>query len=312
MFDILLKPLGWFLQQLSLLFGGNFAAAVFTFTLLLNVAMIPLSIKSQKSAVGQMRMKPKLDALKKKYGDDKQRMNLETQKLYTQENVSMAGGCLPMLIRFPIMIGIYNVVLKPLTYILGVSAATLTTAATAYKALPGLSSAAKSAYQIELGIVNNIDKPSLSGFTEITDKLKNIDFHFLGINLTEKPEFNIDIFNKFDETWIIPILAFASAMLTSVLTLKMQKKINPDAPQMAGMMLTMPLVSLFIGFTVSCAAGFYWACSSLISGGIQIALQYAYGPGKMIAKEQANELYKRYEDEKKRMERGRSADQIEE
>ena len=73
MFDFLLKPLGWILEQLSILFSGNFAWAVFVFTLIVNLLMIPLSIKTQKSSVGQMRIRPKMEALKQKYGDDKQR-----------------------------------------------------------------------------------------------------------------------------------------------------------------------------------------------------------------------------------------------
>ena len=80
--------------------------------------------------------------------------------------------------------------------------------------------------------------------------------------------------------------------------MQIQKKTNPDAPRMGGMMITMPFISLFIGFSVTCAAGFYWACSSLISGVIQAVLQYTYGPQKMIAAEQSKDLFKRYKEEK--------------
>lgn len=291
MFDFLLKPLGWVLQQLSLLCGGNFALAVFLFTLLVNVLMIPLSIKSQKSSMGQMRIRPKMEALKKKYGDDQQRYSAELQKLYQEENVSMSGGCLPMLIRFPIMIGIYQVVLSPLKYIVGVSGEVIA------KAQEVLGVTATNAYQIELEIINKL-KANPAGFEEIASELEQINFNFLGIDLTSKPQFNIDIFNKFELNWLIPVLAFAAAMLSSLITLRMQKKTNPDAPNMAGMMLTMPIISLIIGFTVTSAAGFYWACSSLISGIIQPVLQTVYGPQKMIAAEQTKELYKRYKDEK--------------
>ena len=128
MFDFLLKPLGWILQQFAELFGGSFAWSVFMFTLVVNLLMIPLSIKTQKSSVGQMRIRPKMEALKKKYGDDKQRYSAEMQKLYQEENVSMSGGCLPMLIRLPIMLGVYQVVLSPLKYIVGVSGELITKA----------------------------------------------------------------------------------------------------------------------------------------------------------------------------------------
>ena len=291
MFDFLLKPLGWILQQLSLLCGGNFAVAVFLFTLLVNVLMIPLTIKSQKSSVGQMRIRPKMEALKKKYGDDQQRYSQELQKLYQEENISMSGGCLPMLIRFPIMIGIYRVVLSPLKYIVGVSAAEIT------KMQEVLNVTSKNAYQIELDIINKLENGA-SGFADVAEKVKNINFDFFGIDLTSTPKFNIDIVNKFELNWLIPVLAFAAAMLTSIISLRIQKKTNPDAPNMSGMMLTMPIVSLIIGFTVTAAAGFYWACSSLISGLIQPILQTVYSPQKMIAAEQTKDLYKRYKEEK--------------
>ena len=62
LFNIINIPFGWVLEFLSGIFGGNFAAAVFAFTLIINLILIPLSIKSQKSSVQQMRIKPKLDA----------------------------------------------------------------------------------------------------------------------------------------------------------------------------------------------------------------------------------------------------------
>ncbi|MGN0494097.1 MAG: YidC/Oxa1 family membrane protein insertase, partial [Acutalibacteraceae bacterium] len=79
---------------------------------------------------------------------------------------------------------------------------------------------------------------------------------------------------------------------TSALSMMMQKKINPDAPNMAGMMLTMPLISLFIGFTLPGGVTFYWTCSSLIGGLIQIAVQQFYGPHKMLSRERLKELNK--------------------
>ena len=121
MFDILLKPLGFILQQLSYLFNGSFAASVFVFTVVINLLMIPLSIKSQKSSVAQMRIRPKLDALKKKYGDDRQKFAIAQQELMQEEGVSMSGGCLPLLIRMPIMLGIYYVILSPLKYLTNLS-----------------------------------------------------------------------------------------------------------------------------------------------------------------------------------------------
>ena len=78
-----------------------------------------------------------------------------------------------------------------------------------------------------------------------------------------------------------------------------QKRDNPDAPNMAGMMLTMPLISLFIGFTLPGGVGFYWICSSLVGGLMQPVLQTVYGPNKMLAKERVKELTTRADFEEK-------------
>ena len=74
--------MGYILNFLSGLVGNNFAAAVFLFTTLANLAMIPLTIKSQKSSVLLMRISPKLDEIKKRCGDDKQKYTQEMQVLY--------------------------------------------------------------------------------------------------------------------------------------------------------------------------------------------------------------------------------------
>lgn len=291
LFNIINIPLSYILNFFAGLLGNSFAAAVFVFTVFINLAMIPLTLKGQKASVGQMRVKPKLDELKKKYGDDKQRYSQEMQKLYQEENISMSGGCLPLLIRLPIMFSIYYLITQPLTYLMKVPADVISRVSEALNLQSG-------SYTRELTIIDEVAKnPSLS--SEIAGKLDDINFSLFGLDLTQTPKFHINIFENFDLIWLIPIGAFAAQMLTSLISLKIQKKINPDAPSMSGMMLTMPLISLFIGFTVPAGVGFYWACSSLIGGLLQSGIQYYYGPQKMLANERAKELIQVYDSEKK-------------
>lgn len=292
LFSIINYPLSYILRFFSGIFGNNFAAAVFVFTIFINLAMIPLTIKGQKASVGQMRIKPKMDELKKKYGDDKQRYSQEMQKLYSEEKISMGGGCLPLLIRLPIMFSIYYLITKPLTYLMQVSTDVIDKVSKLPEVVSG-----KSQY-IELDIINAVNaKPSLS--SDVASKLDSVDFSLFGLNLTETPKFSINIFEDFSLLWLIPIAAFAAQMLTSVISMSLQKKINPEAPNMGCMMYGMPLISLVIGFTVPAGVGFYWACSSLIGGLLQSAIQYYYGPQKMLAKERAKEIIKEYQEEQK-------------
>ncbi len=287
LFNIINIPFAYVLRFISDVCGGNFAAAVFIFTVFINLIFIPLTIKSQKSAVQQMRIKPKLDALKEKCGDDKQKYSMEMQELYQKEGVSMGGGCLPMLLRLIVMMSIYWLIMAPLTYLMDVDANTIKEAATALKDLGVNVVEGRS----ELQIIGAVSEGKIA-IPAISEAMKTIDFNFFGIDLTATPKFSIDIFNAFNRTWIMPLLAFGAQMLTSVMSSVMQKKQNPDAPSMMGMMLMMPLMSLFIGFGFPCGVTFYWACSSLIGGVIQILVQQFYGPHKLLSKERAKELVK--------------------
>lgn len=338
LFNIINIPFGWVLEFLSGIFGGNFAAAVFAFTLIINLILIPLSIKSQKSSVQQMRIKPKLDELKKKYGDDKQKYSEAMQKLYQEENVSMSGGCLPMILRLVLMMSIYYLIMSPLTYMSHADKTQVSNVTTAIsESLTDLQKSNEEEYKKitdeiswkkggnnELSIVKIIrEKPEVikellsdEEYTKIENDLKsitaadekaNVDYSFFGIDLTQTPKFSFDIFHNAQLIWVMPIMAFLAQMLTSALSLMMQKKLNPDSPNMAGMMLTMPLLSLFIGFTLPGGVAFYWTCSSLIGGLIQVGVQQFYGPQRMLARERVKELTKQCDFEAQQMKKAEQA-----
>ncbi len=325
LFNIINLPLGAVLKYIAGMFGGSFAAAVFIFTLLINIILIPLSIKSQKSSVQQTRIKPKLDDIKKRYGDDKQKYAEATQKLYAEEGVSMSNGCLPMILRLVLMMSIYYLIMSPLTYMTGADKQQINTVTTTVsEAMADLKKDDKDSYENykkkigwrdgaynELSVVNIIRSDDTvlkeiltkKQYAEIENDIKalvakdkevNIDYTLFSkkLNLTQTPEFSFNIFKDAQLIWLMPLLAFASQMLSSILSMRMQKKINPEAPSMMGMMLTMPLISLFIGFSLPGGVAFYWACSSLIGGFVQIGVQNFYGPHKMLSRERSKELTK--------------------
>lgn len=294
-FDFINVPLAAVLRLFSGWFNGNFAASVAVFTLLINIVLLPLSIKSQKSSVQQMRIKPKLDELKKKYGNDRQKMAQAQQKLYQEEGVSMSGGCLPMIVRLLIMLSIYQLINRPLTYLINVKSDLIDSASKFLK----LSSTTTG---VELKIIGSVQKLKGAEFKTIVDGVKKINFNLFGIDLTETPKFSFD-FSNFQLIWLIPVIAFLVQILTSILSMAIQKKNNPDAPNMAFMMLTMPLLTLFIGFSLPGGVGFYWICSSLIGGVLQAVIQVVYGPNVMLAKERGKELSKQLDFEKKQIEK---------
>ncbi len=269
--------------------GGSFAAGIFLFTLVINIVLIPLSIKSQKASVQQIKLKPKMDELKKKCGDDRQKYQAATSKLYQEENVSLGGGCLPSIIRLLLIMCVYYLVISPVTYLAPqIPTETLNNAK--------IAADAQQNYRAELIVIEK----ALDGTTKdeslaaVAEGIRDIDFNLFGkLDLTKTPKFSLNFSHVTKDDlilWIIPFLSFACAMFSSVISLLQQKRVNPGAPNMAGMMLTMPILSLVIAFSAPAGLGFYWACSSLIGGLIQAGVQELHGPYKMIAKEQAKAL----------------------
>lgn len=328
LFSFINKPLGIILKYIAELVGGNFAASVFIFTLLINLLLMPLTVKSQKSSVQQLRIKPKLENIKKRYADDKQRQNEEIQKLYQEEKISLSGGCAPMILRLVLMMSIYWLILSPLTYMTGIDSERVKNVSSAITAgMEDLKESDKKKYNEyyelldwdqkstksnELSVVRVIRNEDIDihdiltekqykkiaddlNYIKEKDKEVGIDYTLFTdkLDLTQKPHFSLDIFNAWETIWLIPIGSFLAQILTSLLSMYQQKKQNPDAPSMAAMMLTMPLFSLFIGFTLPGGVGFYWICSSLVGGVIQYLMQQFYGPQKLLAKERSKELKER-------------------
>ncbi len=284
--------------------NNNFAITIVIFTLFINALMIPLSIKSQKSSVQQIKIRPKLEELKRKYGDDRQKMAMAQQKLYQEENVTMSGGCLPMLIRLVFLMSIFYLITKPLSYLTGVGSDVINIASEGLKNLGILT---KTTYSPELAILDFIrnggiasvaDESVKNALTIIETQVSSMDFNLFGINLTKTPVFSFN-FAEADILWVIPVLSGITALFSGILSARLQKAMNPDAPNMMGMNLIMPIFSIFIAFRAPCGLGFYWACSSLISSLIQAGVQYFYSPYKMIANERAKNLIKISQEEKK-------------
>ena len=96
---------GFFINLLNGINGlvGNYGWSIVLFTLLIRMVLLPLDIKSKKSMRAMSKVQPKLQALQKKYANDKEKLNQKTMELYRKEHVSPTAGCLPMLISLPIL-----------------------------------------------------------------------------------------------------------------------------------------------------------------------------------------------------------------
>lgn len=105
------KPLFWLLVQIQSLVS-NWGIAIIIITIIVKGAMYPLT-KAQYTSMARMReLQPKMQQLKERFGDDRQKMGQATMELYRKEKVNPAGGCLPILIQMPIFLALYWVFLE--------------------------------------------------------------------------------------------------------------------------------------------------------------------------------------------------------
>jgi YidC/Oxa1 family membrane protein insertase len=107
---VIAKPLFWLLQFLHGLVG-NWGWAIVLLTVLIKAAFYPLSAASYKSMAKMKEVTPRLMALREKYGDDKQKLNVAMMELYKTEKINPLGGCLPILVQIPVFIALYWVLL---------------------------------------------------------------------------------------------------------------------------------------------------------------------------------------------------------
>jgi YidC/Oxa1 family membrane protein insertase len=108
---VISAPLFWLLE-LIYRFVGNWGWAIVILTFFIKLAFYPLSAASYKSMAHMKQLTPKLQALKERYGDDKQKLNQAMMELYKTEKINPLGGCLPILIQIPVFIALYWVLLE--------------------------------------------------------------------------------------------------------------------------------------------------------------------------------------------------------
>lgn len=101
----------WFLKLFYQLVG-NWGVAIIMVTILIKILFYPLSAKSYRSMAKMRLLQPKIQQLKERYGNDRQKMSQKMMELYKQEKVNPLGGCLPMLVQIPVFIALYWVLLE--------------------------------------------------------------------------------------------------------------------------------------------------------------------------------------------------------
>jgi len=256
LYKVISTPFGYVMRFIYEMVG-NYPLSLFLFALLVKVLMIPMTIKQKKTMLEQQRIQPMIQKIQKTYARDQRRMQEEMQNLYDREGISPMAGCGTMLLTFPILIGLYGVIIQPLTYFMQVGGDQIAQIA---QILNYDTAAAGYHYQIELAslIYDNFDKVA-----HVAESLMRVDFSLGPISMAAKPEFS-----QPGILWLLPIVSGATSYLMSWMTQKMSpmQQNNPQAQSTnKTMMLMMPLMSLWFGFMLPVGLSFYWICNNVLA-----------------------------------------------
>ena len=279
---LITQPLGWIIEQIYMLVQ-NYGVSIILFTVLIKLILLPLNIKSQRAMKKQQKIQPVIAELQKKYANDKEKLQREMMKIYKDNNISMMGGCLPMLIQFPILIGLYQVIRRPLEFMKGIDFSAEATQTIVKQLLEKLPANVQSMAANNLKSVWTNYQIQLSKAASGVEGLKDwfINFNFCGLDLSTQPsEVISQLGGSFDPKklliLIIPVLAVVTTWLSSKITqVQSGQKQNDDsqASQMSNtMMLMMPVMTGVFTFTLPSGMGVYWIISSVMQIVQQLAL----------------------------------------
>ena len=319
MTKIITVPFGWLLSFLYDL-TNNYGVALILFAALVQLILLPITAKSKKSTMKMSRLQPKIQKIQQKYADDKQKQNEAIQQLQKEEGATMGcGGCLWSLIPLLILIPLLQIIRQPIVYLLGVDATNATTIVNLireaapqyftgnqyYHEVVAAQLIPQFAQQIKVAV------PDISA-----NALQGINFSFLHLDLGALPQFNI--FNSSVWAWdwahiglfFIPVISAAQQVFSMLIAQKHNNSVITDENGLEDketakksqsnqsskvMMWMMPVMSLWIGFTVPAGLSVYWFVGGVIRMVEDIFLTKHYR--KIYDAEDAERLKKHLEQE---------------
>ncbi len=208
---------------------GSAGLAIILFTIIARLVILPLTLKSLQSNRKMQLLQPQIKELQRKYGKEPQRLSEETMKLYKEYKVNPAGGCLPMILQFPIFIGVYQAVINLTPSSIGARLAEPVLGVLASNGLPQASTLAQTLTQNQLA----------GGFLWL---------HDLGTP---------------DPYYILPVLSVICQLFVQLMA--MPRVQDQQQKVMSQSMLVLPLVFGYIGFVWPSGAVLYWVVGSFFS-----------------------------------------------
>lgn len=269
---------------------GSFILGTVYFAIVVEIIMLPLAIYQQKNSRKQALLRPKEMAIRNssKYKGrtdqaTQQKVSQEVQEMYQKEGFSPMAGCLPLLLTFPVIIALYNIVINPLKYIMGAPdelISALTSFATTSKAAGGLGMELST----QSGTIEILSLIRNSGLEEtIMEQLPSFAFYSnpgacaeaLEPMLSRIPDFtlfgaNFGLQPGIENPWLlfIPVVTFVLYYFSTKLNRKLSFQPTENDPQNgcsnATMNIMMPAMSAVFTMAVPGAVGLYWGIKSII------------------------------------------------
>lgn len=277
--DIIRVPFGYLLEWFYLL-TNNYGIALILFALVVKLILLPISIKSKKSTMKMTRLSPQLKELEKKYGDDKMKYQQAVQKFYQEEGISPTGGCLWSFIPLLILIPLYEVIRRPLIYMMHLPATTAEAIVDALKNL-GVTLSTNPYYEQMVAaskLPQYIEQvrssvPELAGVN-----IPTLNFSFLGVDLSTVPNWRFWTLAGWAAIglFLIPLVSGFINWLSMWISQKQNSSVSTNekgereaaadaaAGSMKTMMLIMPFFSIYIGFTMPASISIYWIAQGLL------------------------------------------------
>lgn len=263
----------------------NYGAAILLFTLLTKVILFPLSMVAQKNSIKMVKMQPELADIKSRNGGNGELIMQETKALYKKEHYSTVKGILPLLVQIPLILGLIDVIYKPIQHLLHIDAPTikaLTIRTAEVLGVPPDSLGFGAQQRILETVQNNpsafadLPMPDGESVNSVISQITTIDLSFLGINLAAVPQFN-------DLTIIIPILSGLSALVLCLVQNR-YNVLQAEAGFLSkwGMTIFLVAFSGYFALVLPCGLGLYWTAGNLLSIPVLALCNLIYNPKKYI------------------------------
>ena len=284
--DLITVPFGYLMDWLYRM-TNNYGISLILFAIIVQLVLLPITAKSKRSTMKMSRLQPRIKDIQTRYSHDQQKQNELITQLYKDEGVSMGGGCLWSFIPLFILLPLYTVVRMPIVYMLHESMEVATQIIDIIRTADASLFTGNDFYDqiVAARYIPMYADAIKAAIPEVSARtLEGINFGFLGINLGSIPQFNI-----FSATWawdwahiggvLIALLSAANQVITMKVSQKMNDSVITDekgiqdketaensqsAQSMKMMMYTMPIMMLWIGFTVPAGLSLYWFIGGVV------------------------------------------------